>query len=601
MDPSDPTGNTVYVGGASGGIWKTTDFLTTKPGGPTWIPLTNFGPSAAINISSIAVFPRNGNPDQSFIIAATGGFTSGQEVTDAPGVGFLISQDGGATWNVYDSSVNVSGAYTQVAGSGALLPINSTARNREFVGTTAYQLAVDPQLSPTGQIIIYAALSGTNGGIWRSENSGQTWTQVLAGNATAVILDQDSGIILDPVTGTDAQGNDQIVYAGIEGQGVYMSTNQGQSWTLMTGGVGNPLIIDTTTGKNVNPGNPLGPDTATTPNGSEGRIVLAAAAPTGNALEDQIYAGWLYAAVATSGGGFDGLFLTKDFGENWTDVELPTLPPINNYNQAIPTNSAVGTTNYAITDVGEGNLDLALAVDPTDPNITYLGGFGGDTYNSDTGLIRIDATNMADAHSLVAPNDQVPGENLAIPSSQNPYTTVNNALGEPTWEVPPNFEFDPTAYLDFIRNPEAPFLEDSTLYVNDYSGFTNYGLNVSWTPMDVPETSLFDPPGGITRSPGPATRCSSRRLTRPPGCRGCSPATSPASTAAWTITGSSSPPSASPATARTSPRSTATATSSSPRTTTSRPSRAARRPRPPRPSSMPAPRPSAARRRTPTC
>ena len=31
VDPSDPSGNTVYVGGASGGVWKTTDFLTTDP------------------------------------------------------------------------------------------------------------------------------------------------------------------------------------------------------------------------------------------------------------------------------------------------------------------------------------------------------------------------------------------------------------------------------------------------------------------------------------------------------------------------------------------------------------------------------------------
>ena len=29
LDPSDPSGNTVFVGGASGGVWKTTNFLTT--------------------------------------------------------------------------------------------------------------------------------------------------------------------------------------------------------------------------------------------------------------------------------------------------------------------------------------------------------------------------------------------------------------------------------------------------------------------------------------------------------------------------------------------------------------------------------------------
>src|SRR5205823_12118682 len=45
VDPSDPSGNTVYAGAASGGVWKTTNFLTTNTEGPTWIPLTDFGPT----------------------------------------------------------------------------------------------------------------------------------------------------------------------------------------------------------------------------------------------------------------------------------------------------------------------------------------------------------------------------------------------------------------------------------------------------------------------------------------------------------------------------------------------------------------------------
>ena len=175
--PSDPSGNTVYVGGASGGIWKTTDFLTTNPAGPTWVPLTNFGPNAAINIASITIFPRNDDPNQSIIIAATGGDTSGQYATDAPGVGFLISTNGGATWNLDDSTDNVSRQLPESA--TRICPSTPPARDRKFVGTTAYQVTVDPELTPNGQVIIYAALSGTNGGIWRSENTGQTWTQVL--------------------------------------------------------------------------------------------------------------------------------------------------------------------------------------------------------------------------------------------------------------------------------------------------------------------------------------------------------------------------------------------------------------------------------------
>src|SRR5262249_41618539 len=160
-----------------------------------------------------------------------------------------------------------------------------------------------------------------NGGIWRSEDTGKTWQLMLAGQATDVVLDPESGAVLNPDTDTAVQGNLQVVYAAIRGSGVYMSPNQGQVWSLMAGGIGNPLIVDTITGKNTNPAN--GP----TPNGAQGRIVLAVPTPTGNAAEDAVYEGWLYAVVSTPAGALDGIFVTKDFGQNWTEVRIPTLPP----------------------------------------------------------------------------------------------------------------------------------------------------------------------------------------------------------------------------------------------------------------------------------
>ena len=88
--------------------------------------------------------------------------------TQNAGVGFLISKDGGKTWNLYDSTNNVDA-------NGNLLPIESTAATAMFVGNTSFGVVVDPKLTPTGQVIIYAAMSGPNGGIWRSEDTGQTW------------------------------------------------------------------------------------------------------------------------------------------------------------------------------------------------------------------------------------------------------------------------------------------------------------------------------------------------------------------------------------------------------------------------------------------
>ena len=71
------------------------------------------------------------------------------------------------------------------------------------------------------------------------------------------------------------------------------------------------------------------------------------------------------------------------------------------FNQGIPSNDVTNPA-YPITDVSQGNIALSLIVDPTDPSIVYLGSFGGDGYNSDTGMIRVNTTNLWDAHSLVA-------------------------------------------------------------------------------------------------------------------------------------------------------------------------------------------------------
>ena len=98
----------------------------------------------------------------------------------------------------------------------------------------------------------------------------------------------------------------------------------------MTGGIGDPLIQQGTRPSTPVPvAAPLG-----TPNGAKGRIVLAKPALTGNALEDVQYQGWLYAAVIAAPGNnvfstkeqFDGLYMTKDFGQNWVKVTLPTTP-----------------------------------------------------------------------------------------------------------------------------------------------------------------------------------------------------------------------------------------------------------------------------------
>ena len=45
------------------------------------------------------------------------------------------------------------------------------------------------------------------------------------------------------------------------------------------------------------------------------------------------------------------------------------------------------------------------------------------------------------------------------------------------WDDPACF-LTTTAYLNFIRNPDEPFLNDATLYVYNYASFTNTGAGV---------------------------------------------------------------------------------------------------------------------------
>jgi len=449
VDPSDPSGNTVYVGGASGGIWKSTNFLL--PGGPTYIPLTDFGPTFGINIGGVAAFGRNNDPNQSIIFAATG-----EGDTGSTGVGFLRSMDGGASWTLQDSTDNS-------------LPF--AARDHAFArGTTAFKVVVDPRPTATGDVIVYAALSGGNGGLWRSIDSGVHWQLMRAGQATDVVLDPNSG------NGAPG-GNLQILYVAFRGEGVFISPNRGQVLTLMTGGVGDPLIQDSVTNNPINVAAP--PDT---PNGAKGRIVLAKPALTGDPAADLVYEGWLYAVVVNTDSSTNGLYLTKDFGQNWTKLHIPTLPPAPNPAgpadvRAIPTNDE-NQPNY---DVGggppgtglpkQGNYDISLGIDPTNPNVVYL---GGTADGQPTGFLRIDATTVYDPHALVGGAEDRPDGGKLDGASTGPISSP--------------VTFGGNSYLNFIRSPLFPFYAGATLTVDGAKAgtqFTNSGAEVKWIPFDI--------------------------------------------------------------------------------------------------------------------
>lgn len=70
IDPADPTGNTVYIGAAQGGVWKSTNAAYSVAENVAWSPLTDN--QATLSIGSIAIQPGNADPSRSVILAATG-------------------------------------------------------------------------------------------------------------------------------------------------------------------------------------------------------------------------------------------------------------------------------------------------------------------------------------------------------------------------------------------------------------------------------------------------------------------------------------------------------------------------------------------------
>jgi hypothetical protein len=168
--------------------------------------------------------------------------------------------------------------------------------------------------------------------------------------------------------------NIRRVFAAFRGEGVYQSSDFGISWQFMAGAIGNPLIRNYDETK-LPATTPIPVTVGLNPGGPKGRIVLATPALSGvttstNRITDLGLQGWLYALVATPGGRTDGLYVTKDFGQNWTRVRIPQgaagalgLPSgIPSNNESLTDYDVLGTSNFA-----QGNYNITLTIDPNNP------------------------------------------------------------------------------------------------------------------------------------------------------------------------------------------------------------------------------------------
>jgi hypothetical protein len=176
----------ILVASATGGIWRSTN------GGTTFVPVTDT--LADVAVGTIAFAPS----DPNIVYAGLGDNDNGYW-----GTGVLRSNDAGATW-------------TRV--STAPFPARSQAT----------RIRVDPTNPERVYITLHSFLNQTTGGngiggVLVSTNGGVNWTVILNGIA--------SDLAIHPT-------NPQILYAAIRfgsnaaaPRGLFRSTNSGQNWT----------------------------------------------------------------------------------------------------------------------------------------------------------------------------------------------------------------------------------------------------------------------------------------------------------------------------------------------------------------------------------
>lgn len=185
VDPTDPTGATVYAGAATGGIWKTTDF------GITWNTLGDGLPSLAIG--ALVVDPT---PAGKFLFVGTGERRSPLAV---PGVGVLISPDDGQSWDPLPPEPPVPPPPPPNAPQPPPPPPS-------IRGTRVNALVVDPTLVDEhgAHLRIWAA---TDLGLWFTEGRGRAWIRVELGDWTSLVL--SDGQIVGARTGDGVFRNDE--------------------------------------------------------------------------------------------------------------------------------------------------------------------------------------------------------------------------------------------------------------------------------------------------------------------------------------------------------------------------------------------------------
>ncbi len=320
-DPQTPS--TIYAASATGGVFKSTN------SGQTWFPI--FDDQPLLTIGDIAIDPSN--PQTLYV--GTGEANGGHN--NFAGGGLYKSTDGGATWTFLGLEGTVS--------IGRIL-VHPTLPERVYVAAVGSYFGPNPER-----------------GVFRSDDGGETWQQVLFINdetgVVDLILRPDNPDVLLAAAWQRVRRYDEGDLAG-PSSGIYQSTDGGITWDKL--------------------GTPNG-----LPGGTAGRIGLAVCASAPRVMY----------AVYTDGFVYTGLYRSDDGGNFWQDADPNRSISSSNFSwyfgqvRVHPTNpDQVYVMDVMFQSSSNGGQTWqqqagthvdhhALAFHPTNPNTLINGNDGG--------------------------------------------------------------------------------------------------------------------------------------------------------------------------------------------------------------------------------
>ncbi len=247
VDPRDD--DVVYAGAAEGGVLRSVD------AGQHWTPLFDHMPS--LSIGAMVLDPSNADR----IYVGTGEVNPGGGSVAYGGTGLYRSDDQGATW--------ISLGLEETGSIGRIV-VDPSDPNRIFVAANGHHWQTSQER-----------------GVYRSTDGGDSWERVLfTADDTGcidIIMRADNPDVLIAAMWQHLRQPTAYSYGG-SNCAVYRSTDGGDNWSLLGGGL-------------------------PTPNSQSGRIGLAVCESQPN---------YMCVIYADKTGYFDGLYRSSNGGDSWT-------------------------------------------------------------------------------------------------------------------------------------------------------------------------------------------------------------------------------------------------------------------------------------------